>query len=76
MFKGKKTWSQTKGLKMHFKVAKIEKLDTHPYLVAIKFDIDHWHTLDHLVVVFDYTMDSLRYIFQNQVKVQFIFFCC
>lgn len=67
---------QTKALKIHFKVAKIVKLEAHPYLVAIKFDIDHWHTLVHLVVVFDYTVDSLRYIFQNQVKVQFVLFRC
>lgn len=44
------------------------------YLVRIKFDIYHRHSLIHFVVVSDHTTNSLRNILKHQVKIKLILF--
>ena len=44
------------------------------YLVRIKFNIYHRHSLIHFVVVSDHPTSSLRNILKHQVKIKLIFF--
>ena len=56
----------------------LEQLQTtrdHTHLVTVQFHMYQWHTLIHLVVLFDNPMNSILYILKHQVKVQLILLC-
>lgn len=43
------------------------------YLIHIQFCINQRHALVHLVVMFDDTMSSLRYVLKHQIEVKLLF---
>ena len=45
-------------------------------LIHIKFDLQHWHRLLEFGIMAACTIDGLRYIFEHEVKINFIFLLC